>query len=157
MRLHRDALALVALGHSVLHGGMITFDLARDLAAAGMPWMPSSGDRFVIPGKEMDEEVFHVAEMTIEVASHHGEGVVKFNGTTEWALDSIPSDSVLWLPREDQLRDALGQSLVALEHEGNEWIVTYKSSDRLARLRDGDVECGYARALVAVLGDDTTS
>ncbi len=139
----------------MLHGGVITFDLARELARAGMPWMPASGDRFVIPGKEMDEEVFHVAEMTIEVASHHGEGVVKFNGTTEWALDSIPSDNVLWLPREDQLRDALGQNLVALEHEGNEWIVTYSSGGRLERVRDADVECGYARALVAVLRHDS--
>jgi len=138
-----------------LHGGVITFDLAHELAREGMPWMPASGDRFVIPGKEMDEEVFHVAEMTIEVASHHGEGVVKFNGTTEWALDSIPWDSVLWLPREDQLRDALGQNLVALEHEGNEWIVTYGSGGRLERIRDADVECGYARALVAVLKHDS--
>ena len=136
----------------MFHGVVITFDLARELVVAGMPWMPASGDRFVIPGKEMDEEVFHVAEMTIEVASHQGESVVKFNGTTEWALDSIPSDSVLWLPREDQLRDALGQSLVALEHEGKEWIVTYGSGERLERVRDADVECGYARALVAVLG-----
>jgi hypothetical protein len=130
---------------------VITFDLARELAQAGMPWLPSSGDRFVIPGKEMDDEVFHVAEMTIEVASHHGEGVVKFNGTTEWALDSIPSDEVLWLPREDQLRDALGQSLVALEHEGTEWIVTYDSGKALRRVRDSDVESAYARALLAVL------
>ena len=135
----------------MLHGGMITLDLARELADVGMPWIPSAGDRFVIPGGEMEDEVFHVAEMTIEVQSHHGEGVVKFNGTTEWALDSIPSDSVLWLPREDQLRDALGQSLVALEHEGNEWIVTYATGERLDRVRDADVECGYARALVAVL------
>jgi hypothetical protein len=130
---------------------VITFDLARELAQAGMPWLPSSGDRFVIPGKEMDDEVFHLAEMTIEVASHHGEGVVKFNGTTEWALDSIPSDEVLWLPREDQLRDALGQSLVALEHEGTEWIVTYASGEALRRVRDSDVEAAYARALLAVL------
>ena len=138
----------------MFHGGVITFDLARELADAGMPWIPSAGDRFVIPGKEMDDEVFHVAEMTIEVASHHGEGVVKFNGTTEWALDSIPSDSVLWLPREDQLRDALGQSLVALEHEGNDWIITYGSGDRLDRVRDADVECGSARARGAVLARD---
>jgi hypothetical protein len=79
---------------------------------------------------------------------------VKFNGTTEWALDSIPSENVLWLPREDQLRDALGQSLIALEHEGTQWIVTYGSGGRLERVRDDDVECGYARALLAVLDRD---
>jgi hypothetical protein len=132
---------------------VITFDLARELVVAGMPWMPASGDRFVIPGKEMDEEVFHVAEMTIEVASHQGESVVKFNGTTEWALDSIPASDVLWLPREDQLRDALGASLVALEHDRNEWIVTYDAGEALSRVRDSDVESAYARALLAVLAE----
>lgn len=131
--------------------GVINLDLARALGDAGMPWVPSSGDRFVIPGRDMDDEVFHVAEMTVEVASHHGEGVVKFNGTTEWALDSIPASDVLWLPREDQLRDALGASLVALEHEQNEWIVTYDGGDALFRVRDTDVESAYARALLAVL------
>lgn len=130
---------------------VINLDLARALGDAGMPWVPSSGDRFVIPGKDMDDEVFHVAEMTVEVASHHGEGVVKFNGTTEWALDSIPASDVLWLPREDQLRDALGSSLVALEHEQTEWIVTYDGGDALFRVRDTDVESAYARALLAVL------
>jgi hypothetical protein len=130
---------------------VISLDLARALSDARMPWIPSSGDRFVIPGKEMDDEVFHVAEMTIEVASLHGAGVVKFNGTTEWALDSIPASDVLWLPREDQLRDALGASLVALEHDRNEWIVTYDLGDALSRIRDTDVESAYARALLAVL------
>lgn len=130
---------------------VISLDLAQALCDAGMPWVPSSGDRFVIPGREMDDEVFHVAEMTVEVHSHHGEGVVKFNGTTEWALDSIPASDVLWLPREDQLRDALGASLVALEHELAEWIVTYDVGDALSRIRDTDVESAYARALLAVL------
>lgn len=130
---------------------VISLDLARALGDAHMPWIPSSGDRFVIPGKEMDDEVFHVAEMTIEVASHHGAGIVKFNGTTEWALDSIPTTDVLWLPREDQLRDALGASLVALEHDRTEWIVTYDAGESLRRVRDSDVESAYARALLAVL------
>ncbi len=135
----------------MFHGSVINLDLARALGDAGMPWVPSSGDRFVIPGRDMDDEVFHVAEMTVEVASHHGEGVVKFNGTTEWALDSISASDVLWLPREDQLRDALGASLVALEHEQAEWIVTYDGGDALFRVRDSDVESAYARALLAVL------
>ena len=75
--------------------GVISLDLARALSDAHMPWVPSSGDRFVIPDRDMDDEVFHVAEMTIEVASHQGAGIVKFNGTTEWALDSIPTSSAV--------------------------------------------------------------
>lgn len=133
--------------------GVISLDLARALSDAHMPWVPSSGDRFVIPDRDMDDEVFHVAEMTIEVASHQGAGIVKFNGTTEWALDSIPTSDVLWLPREDQLRDALGMSMVALEHDRTEWIVTYDVGDMLGRVRDEDVESAYARALLAVLAE----
>ncbi|MFT3889931.1 MAG: pilus assembly protein CpaE [Arachnia sp.] len=111
-------------------------------------WRPASGDRFVIPNKEMDDEVFHVAEMTIEVHTHHGEAVVKFNGTTEWALDSLPMEDVLWLPREDQLRGALGTQFVALEHQDDEWVVTFHTADGNHRTRDHDVENAYALAVL---------
>ena len=32
--------------------------------------------------------------------------VFRFNGTTEWALDSVEQHEAVWIPREDQLRDA---------------------------------------------------
>ncbi len=130
---------------------MITIQLARELATAGLSWSPTSGDRFVVPNRDMDNEVFHVAEMTIEVHTHHGAGVVKFNGTTEWALDSIPASSVLWLPREDQLRTSLGTAFVALDHEDPNWVVSYLSHGQVNRVRDADAECAYARALLAVI------
>lgn len=86
---------------------MIDADLATRLRAAGLPWRPSDGDRFTIPGGELAEDVFVVAEMVIQVQDVPGGATVfKFNGTTEWALDSIDSRRVLWLPREEQLRDA---------------------------------------------------
>ncbi len=130
---------------------MITVELARALHRAGLPWVPRSGDRFIVPDRGMDDQVFHVSEMTIEVDAHRGHGVVKFNGTTEWALDSVAQDDVLWLPREDQLREALGEAMVALEHDRASWIVTVRTPAGNARLVDDDVECGYARALLAVL------
>ena len=118
---------------------VISYDLAQRLRDAGLTWSPASGDRFVIPHHDMDDEVFHVAEMTIEVHRHHGSGVVKFNGTTEWALDSIDAAEVLWLPREDQLRDALGPAFIALERDGDEWIVTYDKGAAYERVRASDV------------------
>ena len=130
---------------------MISHELARRLVAAGLGWSPSSGDRFVIPDRGMDDEVFHVAEMTIEVHRHHGQGVLGFNGTTEWALDSIPASDVLWLPREDQLRTGLGDAFVALEHEGPDWVVTYAVAGANRRVRRADVEDAYATALVDTL------
>ncbi len=123
-------------------------ELAEALHRAGLPWEPRSGDRFMIPHRGIDETIFHVAEMTIEVHDHFGHGVVKFNGTTEWALDSIAQDDCLWLPREDQLREALGDDLVALEHDGSSWIVTFRTGAGIRRVVDEDVECGYARALL---------
>ena len=93
---------------------MISVALAESLKAAGLPWRPASGDRFVIPHRNMDETVFHVSEMTIEVHEHVGHGVVKFNGTTEWALDSAALADALWLPLEHQLRALLGGAFAGL-------------------------------------------
>lgn len=132
---------------------MIALGLARALAAAGLPWRPASGDRFVIPDRDMDEDVFHVADMTIEVHEHHGAGVVKFNGTTEWALDSIPASDVLWLPREDQLREQLGERFVALERDAPDWVVTYVVDGGNRRERAADPEDAYARAVLRVLAE----
>ena len=78
---------------------MITIDMASRLKASGIEWTPVSGDRFMIPHRDMDDDLFVVSEMTIEVHEILGDRIIKFNGTTEWALDSISADQVLWLPR----------------------------------------------------------
>lgn len=129
---------------------MLSHDLARQLRDL-VVWHPRPGDRFVIPNEEMDDEVFYIADMTIEVHTHGGIGVVKFNGTTEWALDSVPADTVLWLPREDQLRDLLAESFVALERQDEEWVVTYRGAEGNCRTRSANVEDAYA---LAVLGEE---
>lgn len=60
------------------------------------------------------DEVFTVSEMTIE-AHHYPTGtVLGFNGTTEWALDSVAQEDTVWLPREDQLRELLGGTFRSL-------------------------------------------
>ncbi len=125
---------------------MITWELARQLQHAGWQWQPASGDRFVIPGRSMDNELFVISEMTIEVHEHFGGGVVKFNGTTEWALDSIEQSEVLWLPRESQLRAGLGESFVRLERTLDSWRVVVHQDGVEASVIDNDVECSYARA-----------
>jgi hypothetical protein len=102
---------------------MITVELARSLRDAGLLWKPVSGDRFSIDTpafdpEALDAEVFTVSDMTIE-AQHYPSGtILGFNGTTEWALDSVDLHEALWLPREDQLREMLRgafRSLVRLE------------------------------------------
>jgi hypothetical protein len=127
---------------------VITRELAERLRDAGLPWSPGSGDRFVIPDRDLDDAVFVVSEMTIEVSEALGERLVRFNGTTEWALDSIDAALVLWLPREDQLRAALGDTFASLDAVGAGYVVVLTDGSRHADL---DAERAYARALVHVL------
>ena len=74
-----------------------------------------------------------------------------FNGTTEWALDSVTLDQALWLPREDQLRELLGDRLEAVRRLGLGWEVTYAVAPGYVRtVTDADLECAYARAVLAL-------
>lgn len=93
---------------------MISVEMAERLALAGLRWHPAPGDRFVIPQPELGGQVFTLSEMTIEAHEYPSGTVLGFNGTTEWALDSVAQDDALWLPREDQLRDLLGGTFVSL-------------------------------------------
>jgi hypothetical protein len=137
---------------------MISVELALRLRAAGLEWSATSGDRFVIPDREMDGDVFVVSELTIDVHQAPTGPLIRFNGTTEWALDSVPQESVVWLPREDQLRAALGdrfrrlEPVTVLEQEGFAVVVTGRDGAE-ARHVDVDAERAYARALLDVLAD----
>ena len=86
---------------------MISVPLARALHTAGLRWRPESGDRFALDQAETAGEVFTVSEMTIEAHRYPSGTILGFNGTTEWALDSVALEDALWLPREDQLRELL--------------------------------------------------
>jgi hypothetical protein len=89
--------------------------------------------------------------MTIEARSYSTGSVLAFNGTTEWALDSVGLDQALWLPREDQLRNLLGDRLELLRRTSGDWEVTYAGIDGTRHtLSDPDVECAYARALLTL-------
>ena len=125
---------------------MLRIDLARRLRVSGQRWAPARGDRFVVPDRDMDDEVFVVSDVTIEVEEMPTGRVFRFNGTTEWALDSLTAAQVLWLPREDQLRELLGDRFRRLEPAGTGWAVVV--ADGTVH-EDADVECAYA---LAVLG-----
>jgi hypothetical protein len=86
---------------------MISTDLALQLRAAGLVWHPASGDRFQLDEPEFDADVFTVSEMTIEPRDYPTGRILAFNGTTEWALDSVALEDALWLPHESQLRELL--------------------------------------------------
>jgi len=128
---------------------VITVHLAEKLdyllREQGRPWVPASGDRFVIPGRDLDQ-VFVVAEMTIEVEELPSGWHIRFNGTTEWALDSIAASDVLWIPWEHQLRELLGHRFVSLTHRAESYVVL--TSDRVETTAD-DAETAYALAILA--------
>ena len=107
-------------------------------------WALSDVSFDVAPG-----EVFVVSDMTIEVREQLGGPLITFNGTTEWALDSIPASKVLWLPREDQLRAALGDRFSRLESLPDGFVVVLADGRRAA---DIDAERAYARAVLLTLG-----
>jgi hypothetical protein len=146
---------------------MISVDLARRLRAAGLRWRPAAGDRFVVErlleteGDQGTDEgvgdVFTLSDMTIEAHEHPTGTVLGFNGTTEWALDSVAVEDALWLPREDQLRELLGRSFVSLdrvvvdgEQVGYQVRILDAGSPRGDEVHAADdAETAYAHALLA--------
>jgi hypothetical protein len=96
----------------------------------------------------MDDDVFVVSDMTVEVHDYQGSKVIGFNGTTEWALDSIEQREVIWLPREEQLRAILGDQFVSLEAVPGGYRVNLTDSNHPA----DDAEQAYAAAVIHVLG-----
>jgi hypothetical protein len=129
-----------------------SIDLAQRLVAAGLIWTPAAGDRFVVPGRGIDDEAFVLSDMTVEVHDLPSGRIIGFNGTTEWALDSLDLDEVVWLPREAQLRDLLEDRFVRLEAVEGGFVVVVTGEDGAEQRHvDLDAENAYARALLAVL------
>ncbi len=133
---------------------MITLETARTLREAmqraEVVWVPSPGDRFLVPDRDF-EEPFIVSEMVIEVRDLPSGRLIRFNGTTEWALDSVPADEVLWIPWEHQLRALLGERFAAMERVPGEieaYAVVLADGSRHV---DVDPERAYAHAVLAVL------
>jgi hypothetical protein len=129
---------------------MIGLELAQGLRAAGLAWNPLPGDRFVVPDRGMDDEVFVISTMVVEVQDAPSGQIIGFNGTTEWALDSLEHRQVVWMPRESQLRELLDQRFLRLETVTGGFAVVFEL-DGEQREVDGDAESAYARALLAVL------
>lgn len=123
---------------------MIDIDIARRLREAGLPWTPADGDLFVIDNPQLREEPFMLSSMVVEIGtSRNGRPVFRFNGTTEWALDSVEQHEALWIPREDQLREALAEAFVALRRRDD--------GGHLVEMRTPD---GALRPVVAPRAED---
>ncbi|TXK19450.1 pilus assembly protein CpaE [Homoserinibacter sp. GY 40078] len=135
---------------------MISTTLARALRDAGLVWTPASGDAFQIAGGEFEGDVFTVSDMTIEPHHYPTGTVLGFNGTTEWALDSVALDDALWLPREEQLRELLRGSFRFLEREalpegGVVYRVVIELGGEVRAFDSDDATEAYGEALLALI------
>ena len=137
---------------------MIPLPLARRLLEAGLGWEPAPGDRFCIPDKDMDDEVFVLSTMTIEVHDLPGQQtVIGFNGTTEWALDDVDKDATVWLPREEQLRERLGEAFHRLERAGDRYRVVVTLWGEVVEFTGDQPDTAYAEALLHLLAGGRTA
>ncbi len=130
---------------------MLSVDVARRLKEAGLRWRPAPGDRFAIPDRDLDDEVFVLSNMVIDVHHLPDGPVIGFNGTTEWALDDLEQEEAVWLPREDQLRTLLGGTFRALIHDGRGYRVEIVMPDGPRSFEADDAEVAYSEALLALI------
>ena len=135
---------------------VISTNLAGRLRDAGFAWQPASGDTFCFDSNEFDGEVFTVSDMTIEPHEFDTGTILGFNGTTEWALDSVALENTLWLPREDQLREALGDAFGSLVKIDGAYIVELGLHHKLVRFDAESAADAYALAVLSMLRIDSS-
>ncbi len=86
---------------------MISLTLARQLKEAGLVWQTAVNDFFAIPDRGMDDKIFVISDMMVTMDLLRGWPALTFHGTAEWAADHLLTHEAIWLPTEEQLRDAL--------------------------------------------------
>lgn len=130
--------------------------LAVQLRDAGLNWEPVKGDAFALTTADMATETFVLSDMVVDLHRVAGSQVIGFNGTVEWALDSVEIDRAVWLPWEHQLRAALGPVLLALRQTPSvdpaaAWTVDLSLPDGPAVVTAPTAEEAYAVALLHLL------
>ncbi|UOY02430.1 hypothetical protein [Blastococcus sp. PRF04-17] len=99
----------------------------------------------------MDSDVFVLSDMTIEVHQFPDGPVIGFNGTTEWALDSLEQSQALWLPAEHQLRELLGDAFAGMAPTGDGYRVTLRVDGETCGFDAAEPAEAYALALLHLL------
>jgi len=127
---------------------VITVELARAVVDAGVLWQPAAGDRFVIDAELLTSDVFWISDLTVEVHTYRGQSLLGFNGTTEWALDSVAIHDAVWLPREDQLRELLRATFRGLRRLPDAFEVEVQLGGETRRYEHPDASEAYGMALL---------
>ena len=99
--------------------------------------------------------MFIVSDMVVELIQNQGEANFHFNGTTEWALDSVESKAAVWLPSEEQLRDLLADAFLSLDRVGEGYVVSVNGPAGAHHTAATDEAAdAYALALLHLHGGD---
>ncbi len=137
---------------------MISLDLALKLKGAGLVWIPSLHDFFAIPDRGLDDKLFVISDLLVTIEQLQGMQVVSFQGASEWSLDYLVTADTIWVPREDQLRQALEAALLSEESSEIRVISGMKGSRCMFVFRGkrqtfhgSDASEAYALALLHVL------
>ena len=91
---------------------MLSLRTARLLQEAGLAWQPADLDFFAIPLAGFEDQVFAISNMTVMAEPIRDRLAITFHGSVEWALDHLWAGEVIWLPREEQLRELLEERLL---------------------------------------------
>ena len=137
---------------------MISLSLARNLKEAGLVWQAAVNDFFAIPDRGMDDRVFVISDLLANLDIFRGWPVVTFHGSAEWALDYILTTEVVWLPREEQLRQALlktlqGETLNSLQltFDGHNYLCTILLDNETVLADGPSASAAYGQALLRLL------
>ncbi len=144
---------------------MISLQTARQLKEAGLTWRPALLDYFAIPDRGLDERIFVISELLATLENIHDQSVIAFQGASEWALDDLPTEEMVWLPREDQLRQALETTLLLTTGRPEIRVICGVDGYQCTIWRAGqpmtyksrDLSEAYAAALLDVLRDKLTT
>lgn len=142
---------------------MISLHLARQLKEAGLIWQATTNDFFAIPDRGMDDRLFVLSDMQAQLDIFRGWPVVTFHGTAEWALDYILTTEVVWMPREEQLQEAIISLLP--DQAGSELHLSFKDNcykcsinwyGELKTVEASSAADAYGEALLLILNQPST-
>ena len=138
---------------------MLSLSTARRLKAAGLAWTPGLHDLFAIPDRDMDDRVFVISDVSVDIELLKDQSIVTFNGTSEWAMDYEVMSDVVWMPTEEQLRQQLEQRLapgppaLKLTRAPDGYWCEIQWEGRPLAFRDANANEAYAAALRYVLDE----
>jgi hypothetical protein len=140
---------------------MLSIETARKLRAAGLPWAPALHDFFAIPEHGLEDRLFVISDLPVNIAELQGQSVFTFEGAVEWALDYIVTTDAVWLPTEAQLRRMVESRmpeeagiLLNLTCLAEGYRVTIQPAGQPLHFSATSAEEAYAAALLHLLNAD---